>query len=201
MTTATAIDEGPILFTGPLVEKILADHKTEARRVVDPKLWPMIEEIEKVNGKLAWQCADFDLNCRYDHEQLWVQETHRFVEEESGVDRIEYRADEFRRDIPNTPEAGDYVVGNFDKWRSSRIMPRWASRIDLKVEKIILQRLHDMRPEDALAEGIEMSGCSISAPFNAMDGFRRLWDKINGRKPGRAWKDNPFVWCIRFARI
>ena len=197
----TAVDEGPILFTGELIPKILDDVVTETRRVADPKLWPIIEEIEEVNGKLAWQCADFDLKCPYDHKQLWVREAHRFIEREDGLDMIEYRADGYRRAIPNTREAGDYVVGCFDKWRPSRSMRRWASRIDLKVKEIQLQRLQDMRPEDALAEGIEMYGSSTSAPFNAMDDAKRLWNSIYGKKPGCSWEDSPLVWTIRFERI
>ena len=207
MTTATAIDEGPILFTGPLVVKILEDYKTETRRVVDPKLWPIIEEIERVNGRgLHWQCADFDLKCRYDHEQLWLRETWA-AKRAFGVPEV---ARTRPRDLDHSEEiiyratdpwATKLPVNLKSAWRPSIHMPRWASRIDLRVKEILLQRLQDMRPEDALAEGIEMYGSSTSAPFNAMDDFKRLWDKINGHRPGCAWQDNPFVWCIRFERL
>ena len=201
----TAIDEGPILFTGELIPKILTDEKTEMRRIVPKKLYPIIEEIERVNEKLVWQCVDFDLKCRYDHEQLWVKEGYGprrgfgipeiAATKPSDLDESEeiiYRATD--------PWATKLPVNLTPNWRPSIFMCRWMSRIDLKVKEIVLQRLQDMRPEDALAEGIEMYGSSTSAPFNAMDDFRRLWDKLNKAR-GFGWESNPFVWVVRFSRI
>ena len=209
LARATPINEGPILFKGPLVVKILSDEKTETRRVADPKLWPLIEEIERVNGKLVWQCADFDLKCRYDHEQLYVRETHRFVEREDGLDMIEYKADGLRRAIPNTKDAGDYVVGRFNKWRPSIHITRWASRIDLKVEEIKLERVQDITEEGAKAEGVEpipvecvcgATGRHLGDRPSYRYGFEKIWDEINQSR-GFGWESNPPVWVVRFERI
>lgn len=35
----------------------------------------------------------------------------------------------------------------------------------------------------------------------AQDCFSSLWELINGKKPGRSWNDNPWVWVIEFKRI
>jgi hypothetical protein len=35
----------------------------------------------------------------------------------------------------------------------------------------------------------------------AREVFMRLWDSINGKRPGCAWSDNPWVWCVSFKRI
>lgn len=31
--------------------------------------------------------------------------------------------------------------------------------------------------------------------------FQTLWDKINGKRPGCSWADNPWVWAITFRRV
>ena len=85
-------------------------------------------------------------------------------------------------------------------------MPRWASRIDLEVTGVRVDRLQDISEADAIAEGIwrTISGhYSYGDEYNpnyltARDAFRALWESING---GRSWAENPFVWVIEFKRI
>lgn len=36
---------------------------------------------------------------------------------------------------------------------------------------------------------------------DAKGSFSSLWELINGKKPGRSWDSNPWVWCIEFRRI
>jgi len=46
------------------------------------------------------------------------------------------------------PGASDHI-----RWRSSRFMPRWASRLTLVVEAVRVERLSAITDEDAVAEG------------------------------------------------
>jgi hypothetical protein len=115
-------------------------------------------------------------------------------------------------------------------WRPSIYMPRWASRITLEITDVRVERLNDISEADALAEGcpqcetcIDRCGQwgrgAIDDPLsNAMGGqpwracggicdgltakewFSRLWDSINGERPGCSWGDNPWIWALSFRR-
>jgi len=86
------------------------------------------------------------------------------------------------------------------RWRPSIYMPRWASRITLRITDIRVERLQDITEDDARAEGCD----PVVHPDGAVDcgtrktTFASLWNKING--PG-AWDANPWVWVVSFERV
>lgn len=85
-------------------------------------------------------------------------------------------------------------------------MPRWASRITLKITGVRVERLQDISENDARAEGLHWSDGKpgIYGPtelvVEARDEFRCLWDSLDA-KPGHMWDANPWVWTIEFCRI
>lgn len=90
--------------------------------------------------------------------------------------------------------------------RPSIHMPRWASRIDLEVTGVRVERLQDISEADAMAEGIRCTGqCSYwwdgmqgDPHRTAADAFRALWESINGPD---SWTANPWVWVVELRRI
>lgn len=96
------------------------------------------------------------------------------------------------------------------RWSPSIHMPRRASRIRLEITGVRVERLNDCTEDDARVEGGEAIGItfrhdvdgkprlidSSGGPYR--DGFRILWESING--PG-AWDANPWVWVVEFRRI
>lgn len=92
------------------------------------------------------------------------------------------------------------------KDRSSRFMPRWASRITLIVKDARVERLQDISEANAISEGViqredglfavidERRGLTGATP-DAVSAFAMLWDAING--PG-AWEANPWVTVTSF---
>lgn len=74
-------------------------------------------------------------------------------------------------------------------------MPRWASRITLKVESVRLERLQDISQKDAYSEGVTINDPDGCDPVMS---FAELWESING--PG-SWEANPWVWVVQFKRI
>jgi hypothetical protein len=103
------------------------------------------------------------------------------------------------------------------KWRPSIHMPRWASRITLRITDIRVERLQNIEGQhpsesDAIAEGVRAvhhgDGEYYYSAFrdepnpknwcDPADAFKELWNKING--PG-AWEANPWVWVVAFERV
>lgn len=98
-----------------------------------------------------------------------------------------------------------------------RNFPIWVSRITLEITGVRVERVQDISPEDAISEGLlsdefPIGGDSVQKyglegwqhrhwRQSPVDAFEYLWDSINGRRTGCAWKDNPWCWCISFRRI
>jgi hypothetical protein len=90
-----------------------------------------------------------------------------------------------------------------NKWRSPVTMPRWASRHLLEVIQVRAERVQEISEEDAIAEGVNAPLDYYAKQFFSdhwyRDGYKRLWDAINGRK--NPWAANPWVWPITFSRL
>ena len=84
------------------------------------------------------------------------------------------------------------------RWRPSIHMPRWASRIDLRVTDVRVERLQEISPDDCLAEGLDKNtGGAYPWHTYASDEFASLWDILNKLR-GFGWDANPFVWVATF---
>lgn len=87
------------------------------------------------------------------------------------------------------------------KWRSPIYMPRWASRINLEVKAVRVEKLQEITERDVIAEGaaIYWPGPGPEPyPRNLPACYGILWDSIN---PKTLWKTNPYVWVYEFVRV
>lgn len=131
-------------------------------------------------------------------EALWLRETWRTATLPDGLNGIRFRADDTFVPIANTLEAS-VLWGHAQRgaaWRPSIFMPRWASRLSLRVADVRVERLQDITEEDARAEGVtplQMDGGSC------LPRFEGLWDTINGKRA--PWASNPWVWRVAFERV
>lgn len=240
----------PILFNGEMVRAILAGQKMQTRRLVKP-LPPSPEAVRALAGdgyhwltdrhwpegfRVAgpvWAVRNLggptELRSPYGmpRELLWVRETWAAVwpgEEPVPLRecRVEYRADD-----PDAKYPGGWPDGmGHDpccaRWKPSIHMPRWASRITLRITDVRVERLQDISEDDARAEGVYSAmptdgrACDnftndwcrwtrrvdpearTATPRGA---FAALWHRINGKQQGCSWKDNPWVWAITFEQV
>jgi uncharacterized protein YhfF len=72
-------------------------------------------------------------------------------------------------------------------------MPRWASRLTLKVTDVRIEQVQSITKEQAQAEGVRPTGCTKGYWRSA---YQRIWNSIYGN-----WDQNPYVWVIEFEVI
>jgi hypothetical protein len=219
-------------MSAPMVQALRAGRKTKTRRIVKPSPdwdqpmpcpsvtsegWqgPLDYSVWAHEGDLADGCVR---RCPYGKPGglLWVRETwaqpfRRNPGTTAASGGCVYRADDNGRDL--NPGAMD------GKWRPSIHMPRWASRLTLRVTDVRVERLQDISEADAIAEGIERiddprgtawksyeiihEGRHRGKPHphalapnrSPITSYRELWESING---GDSWALNPWVWALTF---
>lgn len=206
-----SVVEKPLLCNAEMVRAILDGIKTNTRRPMDPQPDGKLEVLEGcddfmlggTHGKKrsVWRCPFGKKG-----DRLWVRECfavvphvtdngpkHKLKGDGTGVT--------WRADWNGNPSGF--------KWKPSIHMPRWASRINLEITDVRVERVQDISEEDAIAEGIEVSKPDITPVRfkNYRDGrftplprhsFETLWESIYGKS---SWRLNPWVWVVAFKRV
>lgn len=176
-------------------------------------------------------------------DRLWVRETwwqagysyptYPGDDEYSwhGSRRVHYAADGNPPNEPNCDYPKGLYNGAFSAAEPNRVwrkrpsihMPRWASRIQLEITGVRIERLNDISHEDAELEGIhhEVWDQTVVARnystqndffqfwdeglphYVEMDelyraSFRSLWQSIYGDE---SWNGNPWVWVFEFQKV
>ena len=206
----------PVLFNGAMVRAIIAGAKTQTRRLVKPQppegadprwTWCVSSTNRDDVGAFHHGVIEPDGNSFTDRgrerqtayrcpfgapgDDLWVRETWAEHEpDDVQGTRTYYRADHADGEVQVRP-------GMFLRWTPSIHMPRWASRLTLRVTSVRVERLHAITEDDARAEGVLTVDGLLSA-MTPRERFACLWREING---GRAsWDANPWVWVVSFKR-
>ena len=182
--------EIPMLFSAPMIRALLDGRKTQTRRL-------------KFNGAVG--------------DLIWVRETwaashavDAFPPREiPHLERIHYAA---------TANLGAPVGLGGLLTRVAIHMPRWMSRIQLRVTAVRSEPLESISESDAMAEGAKRfddipdpniyrrgSRWSMETPattdeclHTARFAFGNFWKKINGED---SWYENPTVFVIEFERV
>jgi hypothetical protein len=196
----------PILFQADMVRALLDGRKTQTRRVLKRQPVHANRHYEHANRFEFWGGDYFDHgelhSAGYEvGDLLWVRETWAHVDDvpqpscQHLLDKVLHRAD------PGvSPD-------DATRWRPSIHMPRWASRLTLKVTHVRVERLQAISEADALAEGVteetatHVSAGGLTAPIDHASThrgrFAHLWIRINAKR-GFGWGANPWVVAITF---
>lgn len=190
----------PIIFSGPMVSALLEGSKTQTRRITPCPL---------MNTEVG--------------DLLYVREAFAYCGKNA------YPAS----DCMKHPRGGDSVIHRvgWDRsppasgWRSSIHMPRWASRLTLRVKRVFHESVTQISENDAKAEGVfeeygivgaHCAGGTHAEVYGyryfptadaddegheyAGDAFQELWDSLH-TKPGETWADDPMVVALEFEVI
>lgn len=207
--------ERPMLFSEPMVRALLEGSKTQTRRVAKFKprdagcnlSFSAMRVGHYMTGNsgsgfvLHAGAGDrtFPLICPYGQpgDRVWVRET--FCLDDNGREEWPiFRADGTA--LPQRPTTRKPA-----RWTPSIHMPRWASRIQLEIVAVRVERLNACSDVDAVAEGIGLNPSAIGMQLTNPPGksmalamYSELWDSING---AGSWAANPWVWVIEFKRV
>tara|TARA_R110000868_G_scaffold237132_9_gene491643 strand:+ start:43393 stop:44052 length:660 start_codon:yes stop_codon:yes gene_type:complete len=201
----------PILFSGPMVQSLLAGRKTQTRRIMPrhdclaQAYRPIVigGRVFNYSGDEEISRAPFTIG-----DRLWVREAWKACAQMDGV-----KPSDMSQHEPRMFLADDQIVEPAcmmikpGRYRPPMFMPRWASRLTLTVTDVRVQRVQEISEADAQAEGVEASGWrpSFSDPDNAgghesisaKDEFSDLWDGLNAKR-GYSWASNPWVAAYSF---
>lgn len=204
----------PLLFNSEMIRALINGRKTQTRRVmkhqpahgcrydmVESKIGACHHNGAGVFVPYAGNVATHVQPCPWGQpgDLIWVRETFT-----NSPDGPIYAA--------TAGEAGALEPGDSIRWTPSIHMPRWASRLTLRLTDVRVERVQDISEEDCGAEGItvpppllgiDMDGNPIESETAGMDPwdfFSELWDNINAKR-GFGWEANPWVWVLGFEVI
>lgn len=194
--------ERPILFSAPMVRAILDGRKTQTRRVAKPVKHPDLGNLHDASVLAREPQHVIERACPYGQvgDRLWVRETHlawwSLNPEAPDGPRVFSHVAAFKAD--------GYELEPGEKWIPAIHMLRKASRIDLEITGVRVERLNDISEADAIDEGTEPLKTADGRydwtvkPRGPIGDFKALWESING---AGSWEANPWVWVIGFKRI
>lgn len=228
----------PVIFNSEMIRALMEGRKTQTRRPIKPQP-PKESTLHRYYGDESprpalkntfgwfmpaagdlWPCNDDDrISCPFGKvgDLLYVRETWGVADKwihdcETNPPRtIAYKADQEIRnfDPPYIVDTEPWGWSHM-KWRPSIHMPRWASRLTLRITDVRVERVQDITEDDAKAEGIincstdlcdsstgyydyENQTCYVRFPSQS---FSTLWNSIYNN-----WDQNPWVWVIKFEVI
>jgi len=108
--------------------------------------------------------------------------------------------------VPHPCSREMFKACGLQKFRPSIHMPRWASRINLRVTDVRVERVQQiscggyMAPSDVQKEGCPFENDPAKMGMDEIEWFKTLWDSINAKR-GLGWAENPWVVVTEFEKI
>jgi len=197
----------PIMFATPMVSALREGEKTQTRRLLKPqivadlddfKISRALQTVRDAYGDVLWVREAWRVDASFDHlSPRQIETACLFRNYKTGWAPIAYDAGGYSNSW------GTNGWCEMGRRRASMHMPRWASRLTLEVTGVKIERLQDISEADAKAEGCGQyaSSTKLASGFDASrkgsyrEGYRELWDTING---AGSWEANPWVVAVIF---
>jgi hypothetical protein len=223
----------PLLMKPELVRQTLDGKKTQTRRLngldvinESPDDWILANELQECEGSLGfWFFNKHEEDLAYfiklpygkSGDIIWVRENFKYGQP-FGPESLRYLYND--GNYSSSDIIDHYKINDYDKMRPCIHMPFNACRLFLEIIVSYPQRLGEITPEDAIAEGIHTLLMSsqqlIEMGQRYMDymekndrvfvdghskpeySFFSLWESINGEE---SLLLNPWVWRVEFKVI
>lgn len=185
----------PLLFSDTMAQAVVEGAKTQTRRVIakapahffcyNPEIGDgPVTFMDRENVIDSTEAVD--IKCPFVvGGMIWGRETYAI---DPGTKLFIYRAEQPAADM---------------KWKPSIFMPRVASRLDLKITGVRVERVQDITARDVDDEAAVPPGPPTRPGAETeyvISEFAKVWDNLN-LKRGCGWAANPWVWVIRFERV
>nr|WP_154324811.1 hypothetical protein [Pantoea sp. 201603H] len=217
--------EQPILFSDQRVRNLLMGQQTQTRRIMKPLAFTPAQDnhegcygFDVINNHLQGhqflEMSNLSYQCPFGQlgDILWVRETWRgpVVPTESVADYTRspaaFRHSRYCQYRADYNESGDRPDNSGQAgWQTAIHMPRWASRINLRINDIRVEKIQDISDDDIAAEGIQTDLNFLNNFFTMnsdlvmpKDIYKKAWTQQYG---GTSWEVNPWVWVIGFEKI
>jgi len=211
----------PILFNTDMVRAILDGRKTVTRRLVKPQppndvqcpLGYCVDGDKKDIGKYAFgshEAGGKMVFCKppceigdilYVRESVFQGVGHYLDVSGETVSVLTHKFEYYADGLHEKDHWKDKYERIWMHRRPSIHMPKEVARIFLRVKDVRMERLQEMRSEDALKEGIKVSEFDLPNS-GVVTRFKHLWNSTI-KKSDRStygWDANPWVWVIEFER-
>ncbi|MCY3512434.1 hypothetical protein [Klebsiella michiganensis] len=204
--------ERGMIFNAEMVRAILDGRKTQTRR---PVRFPVLDKnlgCELAGNELAGELSAGNyLNSAFGKpgDRIWVRETFRVHSRATDVATLVYKAsvrNSWTEQTHRVPVSVCNKPATPEKWTPSLHMPRWASRIQLEITGVRVERLNAISEENAASEGVAQFRGGFWKHYqpgwtqhqlSARGSFVTLWKSIYDEE---SWQSNPWVWVIEFKR-
>ncbi len=218
--------ERPILFSDQRVRALLLGQQTQTRRIMKSLAFAPGQDnhegcygfdvsSNQQRGRHMMEMADLTYQCPFGQpgDRLWVRESWRgpivpkdqLAEYEKSPEAFRhtnychYRADS--TELSAVLEKDIELSG----WQTGIHMPRWASRIDLEITAVRVERIQTISDDDVMAEGVQTDSHFLNNFFTMKNeaiapkvAYQQAWEKQYG---ATSWEVNPWVWVIEFTRV
>jgi len=205
-----------IIFSEEMIRAIQDGSKSMTRRIVNPQ--PPKGSILNT----VYLCGTFEFKLLLQLDPLHDHAIYTHLKPKYQLGDVLYVKEKFDYlpipdfDNPILYYAADdnpMLEGIKVKWSSPIYMPKKAARIFLRVTETKIEKIQDITIDDVIHEGIEFIYLPGSPSYRynedylsaceeeTIELYIKLWDKLNGKKQGCSWKENPWITAISFKQI
>ena len=210
-----------ILFNTEMVRAILDCIKTATRKCIKHKI-SVYEENGKTYVNDNRYMLDFNLNAYIDSHAKYKKGDILYVKETwckvvTDVDKIYFEDEWDMWDGMYLYKTDGYDLSEIGRWHPSIHMPQGAARLFLRITRVELRKLQDIRYHEVYREGIKSvdvcnSKCHSTLPCAikqadgeryVIDAFKEFWNKTikQSELDQFGWDANPWVWVYEFEVI
>jgi len=216
--------ERPILFSDRRVRALLSGQQSQTRRIMKSQSFGPVQDNHEgcygidvmrnhLQGNRVVNLEDLRHHCPYGQpgDKLWVRETWRgpVVAPEEMVkyqrEPLAFKKSQYCRYQADSGLYGQDDAQPHSGWQAGIHMPRWASRIDLRITRLRVEKIQDISDADILAEGVQFDNHFLNNFFTMQkdtvspkEAYLKAWTQQYG---STSWEVNPWVWVIDFERV